>query len=226
MAIDKPAGWLLVPHSWDRTPRNLQAAISAALRAQSYWAKSRNLRFLRHVHRLDGDTTGILLLSKSLGGVNSYGALFESRKMSKTYLAVVHGRPRQSDWICQARLGRDSAQIGRMKIDARHGKESETHFRLLHSLGDCSLVEARPGTGRTHQIRLHLLEAGLPIVGDDLYGPEAGRRKPPLKHRRRYPMGLRAVELKYFDPFLRKEVRIEAPVEAFLKAFAMETPLE
>jgi 23S rRNA-/tRNA-specific pseudouridylate synthase len=111
-----------------------------------------------------------------------------------------------------------------MKIDARHGKESETHFRLLKCLGDYSLIEARPVTGRTHQIRLHLLEAGLPIVGDDLYGPDAGRRKPPLKHRRRYPMGLRAVELKYFDPFLRKEVSIEAPVEAFLEDFAMEMP--
>ena len=222
MAIDKPAGWLLVPDSWDRTPRNLQAAIGSALRAGSFWAKSRHLRFLRYVHRLDGDTTGVLLLAKSPGGVHSYGELFESRKMSKKYLAVVHGRPREEQWVCRAAIDRDPQRIGRMRIDSDHGKASETEFRLLRVRGERSLIEARPLTGRTHQIRLHLLESGLPIVGDDQYGPDAVSRKPPLKYRREFPMGLRASALKYDDPFLRRTIHITASSDAFLRAFDME----
>src|SRR6185312_3610095 len=100
MAIDKPRGWMLVPFSWQKTSRNLQAALVSSIAAKDFWARSRNLKFLRFVHRLDADTTGILLFAKSLGAVDSYGNLFESRKMEKVYLAVVHGKPKQNEWVC------------------------------------------------------------------------------------------------------------------------------
>jgi RluA family pseudouridine synthase len=222
IAIDKPAGWLLVPYSWDRTPRNLQAAITDSIQARCFWAQARNLKCLRHVHRLDGDTTGILLLAKSPGAVNSYADLFESRRMEKVYLAVVEGAPREKEWTCQARLNRDPDQIGRMILHPR-GKESETRFRLLQTRGGFSLIEARPLTGRTHQIRLHLLSSGHAVVGDRLYGPGAAQRKPPLRHAARFPMGLRAVGLGYSDPFLRKRVRIRASTTEFLEAFGLRT---
>ena len=64
VAIDKPAGWMLVPFSWQKTSRNLQAAISSSIAAGDFWARSRGLKFLRHVHRLDSDTSGVLLLAK------------------------------------------------------------------------------------------------------------------------------------------------------------------
>ncbi len=222
IAIDKPAGWMLVPFSWQRTQRNLQAAITSSIAARDFWAKSRNLKFLRHVHRLDGDTTGILLFAKSLGAVNTYADLFESRKMEKRYLAVVHGVPQSTEWTCGARLGRDPRQIGRIMVAPHDGKEAETFFRVLHTQGQRSLIEARPVTGRTHQIRVHLLAAGHPVVGDRLYGPAADSAKTASsRNRSRFPLGLRAVSLGYFDPFQRKPVHIQAPTDEFLKSFGL-----
>src|SRR5204863_8791986 len=90
LAIDKPRGWMLVPFSWQKTSHNLQAALTSSIAAGDFWARSRNLKFLRFVHRLDAETTGVLLMAKSLGAVESYGELFESRKMEKIYLVVVH----------------------------------------------------------------------------------------------------------------------------------------
>src|SRR5215467_6349824 len=101
LAIDKPRGWMLVPFSWQKTSRNLQAALTSSIAAGDFWARSRNLKFLRFVHRLDAETTGILLFAKSPGAVEAFGRLFESRKMDKAYLAVVRGKPRESEWICR-----------------------------------------------------------------------------------------------------------------------------
>jgi RluA family pseudouridine synthase len=216
IAIDKPRGWMLVPFSWQKTARNLQAALTSSIAAGDFWARSRNIRFLRHVHRLDAETTGILLLAKSLGAVDAYGELFESRRMDKHYLAVVHGAPKQNEWICRLKLAPDPRQRGRMKVDSRHGKSAETSFRVLQSGANRSLIEAKPFTGRTHQIRVHLLESGSPVVGDELYGPQPARAGRPL--------GLRAVKLAYQDPFTRRRVQIEAPVEAFCREFGFNVP--
>lgn len=209
LAMDKPRGWMLVPVSWQKTARNLQAAIYSSIAARDFWARSRGLKFLRCVHRLDADTSGVLLFAKSLGAVKAYSDLFESRQMKKTYLAVVSGKPLDAEWTCQLKLGLDPKRVGRMKVDARRGKPAETHFRLLKTHGGNSLIEARPVTGRTHQIRVHLAEAGLPIAGDELYGRPKGNS----------PLGLRAVQLAYVDPFTRKRVEIHAPKENFLKQF-------
>src|ERR1700760_4115343 len=121
LAIDKPRGWMLVPASWQKTNRNLQMALTSSIAAKDFWARSRNLKFLRFVHRLDGDTTGILLFAKSLGAVNTFGDMFEGQKMEKTYLAVVHGTPKQQEWVCRLKLGPDLEQQGRMKVDPRGG---------------------------------------------------------------------------------------------------------
>jgi 23S rRNA-/tRNA-specific pseudouridylate synthase len=103
-----------------------------------------------------------------------------------------------------------------MKVDAQHGKESETHFRVLQSKGNTTLVEAHPVTGRTHQIRIHLAESGYPVVGDPLYGPG------PAKEERE--LGLRAVRLSYVDPFLRRRVEIRAPLEEFVREYGFDIP--
>lgn len=209
IAIDKPRGWMLVPFSWQKTNRNLQAALTSSIAAKDFWAKSRNLKFIRFVHRLDAETTGILLLAKSLGAVDTYGNLFESRKMKKVYVAVVHGVPKQKEWTARHKLSPDPDQHGRMYVDP-HGKEAETSFRVLETGANTSLIEAHPYTGRTHQIRVHLLESGFPIVGDDLYGPDPKPKK---------SMALRAIELSFNDPFNRKPIRIRAGYDWFLREY-------
>src|SRR5690242_17749671 len=108
---------MLVPYNWDKTGRNLQLAISSAVLGCAFWARSRNLRFLRYVHRLDAETSGVLLFAKSPGAVRSYGDLFESRRMRKRYLAVVRGNPKRDQWVCQANLGPDPKEHGRHRVD-------------------------------------------------------------------------------------------------------------
>ena len=134
LAIDKPRNWMLVPFNWQRTNRNLQAAIVSSIAAGDYWAKSRSLKFLRYVHRLDAETTGILLFAKSQGAVEAYGDLFESRRMEKTYLAVSGEVPKENEWTCRLALAQDEKRFGRMKVDDIDGKESETHFKVLQIL--------------------------------------------------------------------------------------------
>jgi 23S rRNA-/tRNA-specific pseudouridylate synthase len=239
LAIDKPRGWMLLPVSWQNTRHNLQAALNSSIAARDFWACSRNLKYLRYVHRLDGDTTGILLIAKSPGSLATYSALFESRRMEKTYLAVVHGAPKQTEWVSKLKLAPSPGQTGTMKVDARDGKQAETHFRVLATTVNgsrrreeaeaspgttpnarlvtsaaTSLIEARPFTGRTHQIRVHLAQGGHPVVGDDLYGRADDRME----------LGLRAVALAYHDPFTRRRVEIRAPIESFCREYKFDMP--
>jgi len=212
LAIDKPRHWMLVPYSWQRTNRNLQAALVSSIAARDFWARSRGLKFLRYVHRLDAETTGILLFAKSQGAVESCSELFESRRMEKMYLAVIAGKPHHLKWTCRQKLGPDPKRIGRQRVDNRDGKEAETHFEVLQQLPDRALVAAHPLTGRAHQIRLHLADSGCPCVGDELYGkPERG-----------VELGLRAVRLAYQDPFTRKRIEISAPTDAFCRQYGFD----
>jgi UPF0176 protein len=214
LAIDKPRGWMLVPFSWQRTARNLQAALTSSIAAGDFWARSRNLKFLRFIHRLDADTTGILLFARSRGALDAYRRLFESREMEKVYLAVVDGAPDRLDWTCRLPIGPDPTRPGKMRIDQRHGKPAETLFHVLQrGAQNHTLLEARPTTGRTHQIRIHLAASGCAVAGDPLYGTES---------RDQLELGLRAVELAYTDPFTQKRVRIQAPTRAFLAAHGFD----
>lgn len=217
IAIDKPPGWFLGPQSWVHTDRNLQLAIESSLQERPYWVRSRNLRFLRYLHRLDAETTGILLLGRSPGAVESIARLFEDRRVEKRYWCVVRARPRDREWVCREPLEPDPAWHGRWRVSST-GKVSETRFRVLGQTGMLALVEARPVTGRTHQIRLHLVASGYSILGDSMYG-----RATPDEVAR--GMALRAVYLAYQDPFTNRDVEIRAPSGAFAKRFGVHAPI-
>jgi RluA family pseudouridine synthase len=212
LAIDKPRDWMLLPVSWQNTRHNLQAAINSSIAARDFWARSRGLKFLRYVHRLDADTTGILLFAKSPGALESFGEMFEGRRMEKTYLAITAVEPKQTEWTCELMLAPDPLRIGQMKVDAREGKNAQTHFRVLEKIPGLTLIECKPVTGRTHQIRVHLAESGCPIVSDEIYGRPTGKLN----------FGLRAVRLAYSDPFMKRRVVIHAPVKYFLKHYGFK----
>jgi len=172
------------------------------------------LKFLRFIHRLDADTSGVLLLAKSPGALRALSVLFETHRVDKLYLAVVRGIPAKTHWVCNLRLAPEPSAVGRMKVDERSGKDAETHFDVLQVGQEIALVAARPTTGRTHQIRVHLAAAGHPVLGDPLYGPKNTMQ--PGGHP---DLALRAVRLSFQDPFQQRQIRIEAPTMDFKKRF-------
>lgn len=214
LAVDKPAGWLLAPAHWRQTRRNLQAALESSLAGGASWARRRQLKYLRFVHRLDAETSGVLLLARSPGALAPLSRLFATRAVDKRYLAVVAGVPRQQTWTCEWPLRPPAGPRQPARVDRQGGQPAVTAFRLLATAGGAApqplaLIEARPLTGRTHQIRVHLAAARLPVVGDTLYGG------PPATE----GLGLRAVGLAYRDPFTGRPVRITAPAGEFLQRF-------
>ncbi len=211
LAIDKPAGWMLAPDDWDRTQRNLQRALVSSLNARDHWAASRQLRFIRYIHRIDAETSGVVLFAKSPGALKVLSELFETRKVEKRYIAAVEGVPKQKRWTCSLSIGPVPGLRGTMKIDPKHGKEAETDFQVLEVKENRALIEARPVSGRTHQIRVHLRANGTPVVGDSMYGSAIEKGGEPL--------ALRSIEIAYLDPFQRRRVSIQASAAAFRSQF-------
>ena len=246
LVIDKPRGWMLVPFSWQKTKRNLQAALTSSIAAGEFWARSRGLKFLRFVHRLDAETTGILLFVKSRSGLQAYSDLFESRRMEKTYLAVVHGQPPPGEWICRLKLAPDPQHVERMRVDARSGKEAETSFRVLATnerraaVPAASLApqgsrknrerhkpaeHAAAGTAallslvEAHPVtgRKHQIRVHLAESGYPVVGDELYGREDDQAE-----LGLRAVRLAYVDPFTRRRVEINAPTGEFCHQYGFD----
>jgi RluA family pseudouridine synthase len=211
LAIDKPAGWVLAPSSWSGKVKNLQSAIEACIKARVQWVRSSGIQFLRYLHRLDAETTGVLLMAKNVGAIRAYSDLFAQRRVTKVYLAIVEGQPPGSQWTCHLPLQPDPRENGRMLVALKGGQVAETRFRILANRNERTLLEVRPSTGRTHQIRVHLAESGVPILGDPLYGNEERQRSI-----RPASLALRAVQLAYEDPFERRLVKITAPWSDFI----------
>ena len=133
------------------------------------------------VHRLDKDTSGLLVVAKDQGTHQALVNLFQSRGVEKVYLALVYGVPRHPKGTIRTFIGRHPGNRKKMAVVER-GREAITHYRVLTHGEDISLVEVKIETGRTHQIRVHMQHIGHPVVGDPLYGGKGPRRlAPPLR---------------------------------------------
>jgi 23S rRNA pseudouridine1911/1915/1917 synthase len=165
--VEKPSGLSLA------TPRS--AADEAVERLRSALAPEEAACIdgpLWLVHRLDVGTSGLVALARDADTHRLLVAAFGERRVQKTYLALVWGRPRPREGIYEAALGPDRTDRRRMTVDPE-GRAAVTRYRVLEVAAvapHVSLVELEPATGRTHQIRVHLAAAGHPVVGDDLYG--------------------------------------------------------
>ena len=167
------------------------------------------------VHRLDQDTSGLLVVAKTQAAMDGLVRAFAShRDVEKTYLAVVHGRPRLDSGRIENLIGRHPVDRKRMAIVEKGGKLAITNWRVVSvspSPTPTSLLECRIETGRTHQIRVHLASLGCPVVGDRTYGkPALDRRLDPAPARQL----LHAWRLKLWHPTRRVEMVFEAPIPA------------
>ena len=168
IVVDKPAGLVVhpAPGNPDRTLVNaLLAHCGASLSGIG------GVRRPGIVHRLDKDTSGLMVAAKHDAAHQGLSAQFATRRLSRTYRAVVWGRPRPAEGRIEGAIGRDPRNRKRMAVRASGGKAAITHYRVVRSLSPLwSLVECRLETGRTHQIRVHMAHRGHPLVGDALYG--------------------------------------------------------
>lgn len=131
------------------------------------------------VHRLDKDTSGLIVVAKGDAAMRNLQAQFKGREVRKVYLALAEGHVSPPTGTIDAPIGRDPRARKKMAVIQRGGRESQTEYRVLETYDEHTLVEAHPLTGRTHQIRIHLAFIGHPIVGDPVYGFRKQRVKAP-----------------------------------------------
>ena len=207
LVVDKPAGLVVHPGPGhpDRTLVNALLALIPDLKGIGGELRP------GIVHRLDRDTSGLILIAKSQRMHDALSAAFERRQVQKTYLAVVHGTPEASEGVIDAPIARDRASRQRMAV-VEGGRAATTHYRVLGSGGGFSLVEVRPETGRTHQIRLHLAAIRHSVAGDAVYGVRGDQQLAPRQL-------LHAWRLSFAHPLTGARLELESPIpEDFLRA--------
>ena len=175
------------------------------------------------VHRLDKETSGLILVAKNDGAHRKLAAEFAGRRVKKTYIALVHGWPKQDKGTITSSISRDAIRRSRMTTRRTGGREAVTHYevsRKIESLyGEFALLRVRIETGRTHQIRVHMSSIGHPVVGDTLYGaPREIPRKSgaPLSLNRNF---LHAAELQFAHPREGKALDFSVPLPGQLNEF-------
>jgi 23S rRNA pseudouridine1911/1915/1917 synthase len=229
LALDKPAGLPTSPDRLDPERPNLMNLLHSAIAEAKPWARERKLDYLMNAHRLDSDTSGVMLFAKDKPALIALANLFGSEKPVKKYTALVCGEPPENQFAVDAKLAPHPVKIGLMCVDAKNGKKSKTQFEVLETFPRCgyALLKCEPLIGRTHQIRVHLRYAGFPIVGDGLYGGKPlwlSRLKPNYRlkpgHEERplfSRVALHAEELSLPHPATGATVTITAPWPKDLK---------
>jgi 23S rRNA pseudouridine1911/1915/1917 synthase len=166
VVVNKPAGMVVHPAYGHVAGTVINAILARCPELTSETGSTRP----GVVHRLDKDTSGLLVVAKNDAALRDLQGQFKGREVKKVYLALVEGRLTPERGLIDAAVGRDPLRRQRMAVVKRGGREARTQYRVLEYFAEYTLVEAQPLTGRTHQIRVHFASVGHPVVGDPVYG--------------------------------------------------------
>lgn len=206
LVVDKPAGMVVHPGA-GRARGTLAAAVLAHAPTIAGVGGPRRPGI---VHRLDKDTSGLLVIAKTQAAYDDLVAQLGARTVTRRYLAVVHGRVRVEEGVMNAPIGRHPRDRVKMAVrPVGRGKRAVTRYRVLERFADFTALEVHLETGRTHQIRVHLAALGHPVVGDQVYGKP--RVRPPVVLD---GYALHAAGLTFVHPSFRKAVECVAPIPA------------
>ena len=202
LVIDKPAGMVVHPARGHRTGTLAQALAGRA-------AGGEDEERAGIVHRLDRDTSGLLVVARSEPVHRALRGALSARELRREYLALVAGRPESRTGTIEAAIGRDRRDRTRVSTDTDVPREARTHFEIERALARTTLLRVTLDTGRTHQIRVHLGAIGLPVLGDPVYGA-AGR----LGLHRQF---LHAARLSFEHPATGEPLDLRSPLPADLR---------
>ena len=206
LVVDKPAGVVAHPSAGHSTGTLVHGVLA-------HGAAGGEAERPGIVHRLDRDTSGLLVVARSAEAHERLKRLVQKRGLEREYLALVRGRPRSRAGRIEAPIGRDRRDPTRHSLDTDRPRQAVTHFELVELIGQHALLRVRLETGRTHQIRVHLAAIDLPVVGDPVYGvpdPALGRQF------------LHASRLAFAHPFTGERVEAESPLPPDLSAYLGE----
>lgn len=158
IVIDKPAHLLVLSDRYNQSLPNLNRMLKEELGEVFV------------VHRIDKETSGVIVFAKNAETHAALNSEFENREVEKTYRAIVVGTPKEDVGIIDAPISESQKRPGVTKIDHKHGKPSRTNYSVIEKFDGYAYIKVNPSTGRTHQIRVHLASVGLPIMCDRIYG--------------------------------------------------------
>lgn len=203
IVIDKPAGLVVHPGNGNASGTLMNALLHRA-------PELAGVPRAGIVHRLDKDTSGLMVVAKTLAAQTDLVRQLQARTVRRHYLALVHGLVTTGGTV-DAPLGRHPVQRTRMAVVSQGGKAARTHYHPVETFADCTLIECRLETGRTHQIRVHMANIGHPLVGDPVYGKRKCRDALLDAFARQ---ALHAFRLALVHPTTRQELAWEAPLPA------------
>ena len=211
IAFDKPSGLLIAPDRWDSRRENLMQMIHEKLSPDYF-----------NVHRIDADTSGVVLCAKTKPALDRICGQFQAREVQKSYWAITRGAPEQDEGKIDRSIVSDQRQLGRMRVGPRGGKECVTVYEVKERWASMAFLCAHPLTGRMHQIRVHLAHIRCPVLADPFYGNGRGlflselkRGYKPSREAERPLIGrlaLHAVSLTFRHPATGEPVTVEAPL--------------
>jgi 23S rRNA pseudouridine1911/1915/1917 synthase len=198
LVVDKPAGIAVHPSAGHATGTLVHGLLGEGIAGGEESGRP------GIVHRLDRDTSGLLVVARSSEAHRRLQNLVRRRELVREYLALVRGRPRSRAGRIEAAIGRDRVDPTKMSLDSATPREAVTHFELVELLREHALLRVRLETGRTHQIRVHLAAVDLPVSGDPAYGVAGD-----LGLERQF---LHAARLAFTHPLTGEDVEVESPL--------------